>query len=90
MKWKRSRKAKEQVEAARECKTSNENPVSEPRGAGLGKQEIEEEEEVDDENDFHTDTQHSDFLQKHADVRYASDDDLDEMGAGDGKMGAGL
>ncbi|XP_026784934.3 motor neuron and pancreas homeobox 2b [Pangasianodon hypophthalmus] len=90
MKWKRSRKAKEHVEAARERKSTNENPASESEGAGLGKQDVEEEEEVDDENDFNTDTQHSDFLQKDVDTRYASDDDVDEVRGGDRKMGAGL
>lgn len=80
MKWKRSHKTKEQVEAAQECKSTNENLALEPQEAELGKQNIQEEEEADDENDFNTDTQHSDF----------SDDDMDEMSVRDGKMGVGL
>lgn len=92
MKWKRSRKAKEQVEAARDRKLTNENPASEPQGAGLGKniEEEKEEEEVGDENDFQTDAQQSEFLQTHADGRYTFDDDVDEMRGGERKMGSGL
>ncbi|XP_017312763.1 motor neuron and pancreas homeobox 2b [Ictalurus punctatus] len=90
MKWKRSRKAKEQVDTAREHKITNENPASEPDGAGLGKQDVEEEEDVDDEYGFNTDTHHSDFLQKDVNVRYASEDEVDGTKGGDRKMGAGL
>lgn len=91
MKWKRSRKAKEQVEAGRGRKPANENPASGTQGAGLGEQDAEEDEEVDDEeNGFRGDAEHSDFLRKHADVRNASDDDLEEARGGEGKMGAGL
>lgn len=86
MKWKRSRKAKEQVETAQEHKSTNENLAAEPQVAGLGKQD----EEVDDGDDFLTDTQHADFLQQHADARYASDDDVEESRGGDRMMGAGL
>ncbi|XP_060754231.1 motor neuron and pancreas homeobox 2b [Neoarius graeffei] len=80
MKWKRSRKTKEQVETASERKLTNENPALEPQEAELGKRNIEQDEEVDDENDFNTDMQHSDF----------SDDDMDEMSVGNRKMGVGF
>lgn len=89
MKWKRSRKSKEQSEAGRELKSTNENPASEPREAGLGKPGVEEEGEAEDDNDFLLDTRHSDFLKKHVDIRYASDD-MDEMRGGDRQMRAGL
>lgn len=89
MKWKRSRKAKEQVDTAREHKMTNENPALEPDGAGLGKQDVEEEEDVDDEYGFNTDTHHSDFLQKDVNVRYASEDEVDGTKGGDRKMGRG-
>ncbi|XP_027012292.1 motor neuron and pancreas homeobox 2b [Tachysurus fulvidraco] len=70
MKWKRSRKAKDQLGVAREHKSNNENPVS-----VIG----EEEEEVDSNNQFNMDMQHSDILQKDTDNRYASDGDVEEM-----------
>ncbi|KAK3510985.1 hypothetical protein QTP70_027780, partial [Hemibagrus guttatus] len=79
MKWKRSRKSKEQVEAAQENRSTNENPVSEPQRVGLGKQDGEEEEEADNKNEFNMDMQDSDFLQKDVDIRYTSDDDMDDI-----------
>ncbi|XP_053333204.1 motor neuron and pancreas homeobox 2b [Clarias gariepinus] len=94
MKWKRSRKAKEQAESAKQRKSANENPESEPRGVEFEKQVVEEddieEEELDDENDFNSDMKHSDFLQEDVDIRYTSDDDVDEMRGMDSKMGAVL
>ncbi|KAK3530533.1 hypothetical protein QTP86_027894 [Hemibagrus guttatus] len=86
MKWKRSRKSKEQVEAAQENRSTNENPVSEPQRVGLGKQDGEEEEEADNKNEFNMDMQDSDFLQKDVDIRYTSDDDMDDIR----KKGVGL
>lgn len=79
MKWKRSRKSKDQLGVAREHKSNNENPVSVPQIVGLGKQNGEEEEEVDNKNQFNMDMQHSDVLQKDIDNRYASDGDVEEM-----------
>ncbi|KAI5090240.1 homeobox HB9 like a [Silurus meridionalis] len=77
MKWKRSRKVKEQVEAAREHKPTNENPASELQRAELRKQDVEKDDDPEDEErDF--DTRHSDFTQKDVDVRCASDDEEDE------------
>lgn len=89
MKWKRSRKTKEQVEAARDSKPTNENPSSEPQVPVLGK-DIEEEKEVGDENDFSTDVQQADFLQTYADGEYSFDDVVDKVRGGERKTVVGL
>ncbi|KAL7853068.1 hypothetical protein SRHO_G00188530 [Serrasalmus rhombeus] len=110
MKWKRSRKAKEQaaqVEAERQRaggKKAKENSAGEVQGAvpqereGLREEEDvdeEEEEEEEDEVEQQEFMSSSDFLQHDSEVGYHnhsqySDDDMEEMGAGDRKIGAGF
>ncbi|KAI4875511.1 hypothetical protein NFI96_021538, partial [Prochilodus magdalenae] len=106
MKWKRSRKAKEQAaqaEAERQrtgSKTANENKVGKAQRAGSrdgAEEDVDEEEEEDeedevDQNEFMSG---SDFLQHDSEVGYHhhsqySDDEMEEMGGGDRRIGAGL
>ncbi len=116
MKWKRSRKAKEQaaqVEVDRHrggTKSTNERPARDGRRAIA--QSVEEHEEEDDleeedEEEDEEEGQHkfindslslprsTDFLQHASALRYHpdspfSEDDMEEVGGGDRKIGAGL
>uniref|UniRef100_A0A672S3Q6 Motor neuron and pancreas homeobox protein 1-like n=1 Tax=Sinocyclocheilus grahami TaxID=75366 RepID=A0A672S3Q6_SINGR len=112
MKWKRSRKAKEQAEVDRQrggTKSTNERPGRDSRRAIAQSVEeheeeddIEEEDEEDEEEGQHKfindnlNVPHStDFLHHASALRYHpdspfSEDDMEEVGGGDRKIGAGL
>ncbi len=117
MKWKRSRKAKEQaaqVEVDRHrggTKSTNERPARDGRRAiaqsveeheeedDLEEDEEDEEDEEEGQHKFINDNlnvpRSTDFLQHASALRYHpdspfSEDDMEEVGGGDRKIGAGL
>ncbi|XP_072513797.1 motor neuron and pancreas homeobox 2b [Salminus brasiliensis] len=100
MKWKRSRKAKEQAaQAEAERQRAGGKAAGEVQRAEEvnGEEDVDEEEEdeEEDEVDRHGFISGSDFLQHDPEVGYHrhspfSDDDMEEMEGGNRKIGAGL